>query len=78
MSKRGADESTKKKSTDGASSHFNIADATSEGMDEADEAGYFDEVVDAQSTARHGDGGDAMFSELSLSRQLLRGVEAAG
>ena len=53
-------------------------DATSEGMDEDDEANYFDEVVDAQSTTRHGDGGDAMFSELSLSRQLLRGVEAAG
>jgi hypothetical protein len=45
-------------------------------MDEDDEAEYFEDVVDANT----GDGNAAgeQFSELGLSRPLLRGVQAAG
>jgi ATP-dependent RNA helicase DDX27 len=50
----------------------------SNGMNEEEEAGYFDEVMDAVNGDNGGQYTDKMFSELSLSRPLLRAVEAMG
>ena len=48
------------------------------GMDAETEASFFDAVVDAPAKGNNTIKQDMMFSELNLSRSLLRGIEASG
>jgi ATP-dependent RNA helicase DDX27 len=49
------------------------SDDSDAGMNEKEEAGYFDSVM-----AQEKDKSDSMFSQLNLSRPLLRAIESAG